>query len=89
MQKPYRERVILGEDEIEVEFYFYPASRGLRERSGLQLEPDEPASIEIESITDLEGYSIEVDKNQEQEIIAQLFELRAEREYESKFCDQD
>ena len=37
--------------EFEVEFDHYPASRGAREKgSGVQLEPDEPATNEITQI---------------------------------------
>jgi hypothetical protein len=37
--------------EFEVEFDHYPASRGARERgSGVQLEPDEPATKEITEV---------------------------------------
>lgn len=43
---------IYREFELEVEFDFYKGCRGARERgSGVQLEPDEPASCEVNSVT--------------------------------------
>jgi hypothetical protein len=37
--------------EFEVEFDHYPASRGAREKgTGVQLEPDEPATNEITEV---------------------------------------
>ncbi len=42
--------------ELQVRFSHYPASRGRRERvSGVQLEPDEPATSELEAIYLLSG----------------------------------
>jgi hypothetical protein len=47
----FTESVVYNGEEIEVSGCYYKACRGMRERgTGLQLEPDEPASIEIESI---------------------------------------
>lgn len=43
----------IGEIEIEVEYDFSPASKGGRERgTGLQLEPDTDASVDIISATE-------------------------------------
>ncbi len=40
--------VTIADNELEVSFDYYPPSRGARERgTGLQLEPDEPATFEI------------------------------------------
>lgn len=90
---PFNERIAFGDGEVNVAFWFYPASRGLRERSGLQLEPDEPASIEIAAIKDLQGNEIfgtaDMSAREEQEIKRQLFALRAECEYEERYCDND
>ena len=41
--------------EVTVEYLYTPAIRGKRERYGVQLEPDEPANIEIESVKDTHG----------------------------------
>ena len=44
----------IGEIKIEVEYDFNPASRGGRERgTGLQLEPDTDASVDVLSATDI------------------------------------
>lgn len=44
------------DEEYEVYFTYYPASRGSREKiSGLLLSPDEPTEITITSIVDSEG----------------------------------
>ena len=43
---------MLREFELDVSVDYYPASKGRREHgSGVQLEPDEPASIEICSVS--------------------------------------
>jgi len=47
--------------DITVTYTAYPASRGARERgTGLQLEPDEEATIDIESVKDSTGKEIDV-----------------------------
>lgn len=49
------------EVDVTVTYTYYPASRGARERgTGLQLEPDEDASIDIESVKDSTGKEIDV-----------------------------
>lgn len=40
----------IGDVTFEINFNYYPASRGARE-GGLQLEPDEPAMAEINEIS--------------------------------------
>ena len=35
------------EFEVSIEYEYSPACRGLRDSYGLQMEPDEPASVEI------------------------------------------
>lgn len=53
MSKPskFSESIIYNGETLEVSGTYYPATRGAREYgTGLQLEPDEPAEIEIESI---------------------------------------
>ena len=39
--------------DVEVEYTAYPASRGHRDKHGAPEEPDEPATIEIESVIDV------------------------------------
>lgn len=47
----FSESIVYNGEKLEVSGSYYPASRGMREHgTGLQLEPDEPAEIEIESI---------------------------------------
>ena len=36
--------------ELEVKFIYHKGSRGLRDKYGAPLEPDEDASIEVESV---------------------------------------
>jgi hypothetical protein len=36
--------------DLLVDFDYWPASKGRREKGGLQIEPDEPAGIEITDI---------------------------------------
>ena len=48
MQK--RETVTIDEIDFEVEFDYQPAEKGMRERSGLQLEPDWPEAIDITAV---------------------------------------
>lgn len=37
-------------DKMRVEYRYVPASRGMRERGGLQIEPDEAEGIEIGNV---------------------------------------
>ncbi len=55
----------------------------------MQLEPDEPAEIEIFSIDDLEGNFIDLTDEVVDEILPQLFELRVEREQEENYHEPD
>lgn len=49
------------EVDVTVRYTAYAASRGAREReTGVPLEPDEPASIEIQSVKDSTGKEIDV-----------------------------
>lgn len=37
--------------QLSVDYTYYPASRGAREKgSGVQLEPDEPASVDVDDV---------------------------------------
>jgi len=48
-----------AEQEVTVDYTFYPYYRGARDgRWGPPIEPDEPAHIEIDSITDEAGKDI-------------------------------
>lgn len=43
--------IVLEGVELRVDGDYYPASRGAREKgSGVQLEPDEPASFEVSAV---------------------------------------
>jgi len=58
-------------EELTISGTFYPPSRGLRERgTGLQLEPDEDAEWEIESVMykDIEVYNIMCSQEDEDEL---------------------
>lgn len=59
--------------EVEIEFSYYPASRGIRNYCGAPITPDEGATAELESCT-CDGISIELtdkelEKAQEQYLI--------------------
>lgn len=60
--------------EVIAEVTYHRAHRGARDSlcgvrgAGPQLEPDEPAEIEIGSVTDSEGNEIDVSKELEQRI---------------------
>lgn len=44
--------------EVTVEYLYIPPYRGERDRFGVPLEPDEPASIEIQSVITAKGEDI-------------------------------
>ena len=60
--------------EVEVDFTFYPACRGRRDSlcgkrgAGPPLEPDEPASLEINSVRDADGYEYELTDSEIEEV---------------------
>ncbi len=76
-------------DGYEVTFDFFPAERGRRERSGLQLEPDWDASIEIISIQAEQGSEILLTEDENDAIVEQLFELLETRASEQNEPDYD
>lgn len=45
---------------IEVDYDFYGASRGARDRYGAPLEPDEDATVEITEVRDSNGNKLEL-----------------------------
>lgn len=48
MSSKFQETIVFNSEELEVSGEVYEASRGARERgTGLQLEPDEDASLEF------------------------------------------
>lgn len=62
---------------ITVEYTAHKAIRGARERGGLQIEPDEPAHIEIDGI---EGVDFELTDDEISEIETYIGEVLADRE---------
>lgn len=46
---------------VKVTYRYYPGCSGYREPGGMQLEPDEPASFEIESARLSDGTEISLD----------------------------
>ena len=84
--------ILLDEDDIDVKvmYQFYPACRGARDslcgmrNAGPQLEPDEPASVEITKVfSELMG-EIEVDEETKNKLEEEIAEYLSEdhREYE-------
>ena len=49
------------EIEVEVEYTHHAAWRGIRERGGMQLEPDEPEGVTIDSARIVGGPVIDTD----------------------------
>jgi hypothetical protein len=72
------ERNIRGVDcefLVTIRYTAHPFRRGYREPGGQQIEPDEPAHIEIESVTeDGTGVEIELTTAQEDEIEQRIAE---------------
>ena len=68
--------------EVDVDFTYHPAYRGRRDSiggkrgAGPPLEPDEDASIEINSVKDAEGYEYELTESEIQEICEKYHEDR-------------
>lgn len=56
------------EVEVTVEYAYYEACRGSRE-NGMQMEPDEPAYIEILSVTDENGDEFELSENDTEAVL--------------------
>lgn len=70
-----------AEIEIVAQCKYYRECRGHRDRYGCPEEPDEPAEVEIESVTlDIELTEAEIDA-----ITMKAFDLAAEQ-YESNMC---
>lgn len=82
------------EIEVTVEYDYHKASRGARERgTGLQLEPDEPASIEIYSVKDANGKEYELSRSEyeriENAIIDDINDRAADYDYDPYDRDYD
>lgn len=76
-----------GEDEriIRVEYVYWPACRGMFERGGCQITPDEPAEVEITSSVDIAtSQEVELTEEEEEGVWDAVGEKQAEdnREYE-------
>lgn len=74
-----------GEDfPVTVEFTVIPGRRGLRDSlggvrgAGPPLEPDEPPSVEIESVVDGAGNEVEMTEKDEDRIINECCESAAD-----------
>jgi hypothetical protein len=70
------------EIKLEITYSSYAGCRGARDSlggkagAGAQLEPDEPASIEIESVIDMEtGFDFELTRAEENKIENELWDL--------------
>lgn len=70
---------------VTVTYTAYPASRGARERgTGLQLEPDEESSIEIESVKDSTGKEIDVSDSDLKQLESEISDtIRDADDYEA------
>jgi len=84
------------EIELAVEYGYHRACRGARDRYGVPLEPDEPASCEIESVTDANGREVELTSSEMDRLeeaceedaadrARDAEEARAEARYEARF----
>jgi hypothetical protein len=73
------------EVDVTVTYTYYPASRGARERgTGAPLEPDEDASIEIESVKDSTGKEINLSDSDLEQLQNDIFDRVAD-----SYNDQD
>ena len=76
------------EKELEIEFTYHRAYRGARDSlggvrgGGPPLEPDEPASVEIESVKDENGNDFELTASEEDAAIEKAMEEAADRAYD-------
>jgi hypothetical protein len=68
------------EEPITAEFKYYPPSRGARDSlggkhgAGPPLEPDDPADIEIVSVSNtITGHEVELTKKEEEEVLQQCW----------------
>jgi hypothetical protein len=62
--------------EVTVELSYTPAERGSRDRYGAPLEPDYPASFEVESVVDNNGKEYDLTDSEERLVINEAFETR-------------
>lgn len=69
---------------VAVEYGYSRASRGSRDRYGCPLEPDEPASTEIQSVTDEYGHEVELTSDEEDRADEQCLEDAEERREEAR-----
>jgi hypothetical protein len=71
--------------DVTVTYTYYPSSRGARERgTGLQLEPDEEATIDIESVKDSTGKEIDLSDSDLEQLQNDIFDRVAD-----SYNDQD
>jgi hypothetical protein len=70
--------------ELTVEYNYTPPCRGAREAgTGLALEPDDPESIEVESVTDAQGVTVELTPTEAERVELVCFEDVADRRDEA------
>ena len=62
--------------EVTVELSYTPAEHGSRDRYGAPLEPDYPASFEVESVVDIKGVEYNLTDTEESSAIEQAFSER-------------
>lgn len=70
---------------VRVAYVYWPASRGLFERGGLQITPDDPAELEITSSVDIAtGREVVLTEQEEESVWNAVGEQMSEdnREYE-------
>lgn len=68
--------------DLTVHYEYYPPCRGARERSsGIQLEPDEPATVEILSLTTSDNL-IDIFENELDDIATKIHEELQEGFYD-------
>lgn len=77
-----------NEVEIWVSYTTYPAIRGARDGFGVPLEPDEPASCDINDVEDLDGKFIDFEAlsfHDKERIMEEI----SEQEYENSLPPED
>ena len=62
--------------DLTVTLGFTPAERGSRDSYGALLEPDYPASFEVESVVDINGVEYDLTATEESSVVEQAFSER-------------
>jgi len=66
--------------KVRVYYIYYPFCPGARERSGLQIDPDSPAEVEITAVLAMNGASLELSDFKRETLEAQCFQDVADNE---------